>query len=36
MAKLLDQVRDALRVRQYSLATERSYLRWVQRTSWRG
>ena len=31
MAKLLDQVRDALRVRQYSLATERNYLRWVQR-----
>jgi len=31
MGKLLDEVHDALRVRQYSLATERNYLRWVQR-----
>jgi len=29
--RLLDQVRDALRVRHYSLRTEASYLQWVKR-----
>lgn len=29
--KLLDQVRDAIRVRHYSLRTERSYVAWVRR-----
>ncbi len=29
--RLLDQVRDALRVRHYSLRTEASYLQWIKR-----
>jgi len=29
--RLLDQVRDALRVRHYSLRTEESYLQWIKR-----
>ncbi len=29
--RLLDRVRDAIRVRQYSLATGRSYLGWIRR-----
>lgn len=29
--RLLDRVRDAIRVRQYSVATEKSYLDWVKR-----
>lgn len=29
--KLLDQVRDRLRVRHYSLRTEQAYLSWIQR-----
>ena len=29
--RLLDQVRDALRVRHYSLRTEDSYLQWIKR-----
>ncbi len=29
--RLLDQVRDALRVRHYSLRTEASYLQWIRR-----
>ena len=28
-SRLLDQVRDAIRVRQYSLATEKVYLDWI-------
>ena len=31
MARFIEQVRAAIRVRQYSLATERSYLQWVRR-----
>lgn len=31
MARLIEQVRAAIRVRQYSLTTERSYLQWVRR-----
>ena len=31
MARLLDRLREAIRVRQYSLATEQNYTRWVQR-----
>lgn len=31
MAKLLERMREAIRVRQYSFATERNYVRWVQR-----
>lgn len=31
MARLIEQVRAAVRVRQYSLATECSYLQWVRR-----
>ena len=27
--KLLDQVRDAIRVRHYSLKTERTYIKWI-------
>ena len=30
-SRLLDQVRDAIRVRQYSLATEKVYLDWIYR-----
>jgi hypothetical protein len=29
--RLLDQVRDALRVRHYSIRTEASYLQWIKR-----
>jgi len=29
--KLLDQVRDAIRTRHYSLRTEESYVRWIKR-----
>ena len=29
--RLLDQVRDALRLRHYSLRTEESYLQWIKR-----
>ena len=29
--RLLDRVRDAIRVRQYSLATEKSYLGWIRK-----
>jgi hypothetical protein len=29
--KLLDRVRDALRVKHYSLRTERSYCDWIER-----
>ena len=29
--RLLDQVRDAIRVRHYSLRTEASYLQWIKR-----
>jgi hypothetical protein len=29
--KLLDQVREAIRVRHYSLRTEEAYVRWVKR-----
>ncbi|WP_172797476.1 phage integrase N-terminal SAM-like domain-containing protein, partial [Xanthomonas vesicatoria] len=29
--KLLDQVRDRLRVRHYSLRTEQAYLSWIRR-----
>jgi len=29
--KLLDQVRDALRLRHYSLRTEETYLQWIKR-----
>jgi hypothetical protein len=29
--KLLDQVRSSLRVKHYSLRTERSYLHWIKR-----
>jgi len=29
--KLLDQVRDVLRLHQYSIATERIYLHWIKR-----
>jgi len=29
--RLLGQVRDALRVRHYSLRTEASYLQWIKR-----
>jgi site-specific recombinase XerD len=29
--KLLEQVRDALRVRHYSLRTEETYVRWMKR-----
>lgn len=36
-AKLEDQIRDACRVRHYSLATERSYVRWyLQFVRWAG
>jgi hypothetical protein len=31
MSKLLPEMRNAIRVRQYSLATERVYLQWVRR-----
>jgi len=27
--RLLDQVRDAIRVRQYSIRTEEAYMQWV-------
>ena len=29
MPKLLEQARDAIRVRQHSIGTEESYLRWM-------
>ena len=29
--KLLDQVRDALRVRHYSIRTEETYVQWIKR-----
>lgn len=29
--RLLDQVRDAIRVRHYSLRTEASYIQWIKR-----
>jgi hypothetical protein len=29
--RLLDRVRDAIRIRQYSLATEKAYVSWVRR-----
>jgi hypothetical protein len=29
--KLLDQIRDFLRVKQYSLRTEEAYLQWIKR-----
>jgi len=29
--KLLDQVRDTLRVRHYSIRTEETYLQWIKR-----
>ena len=36
-AKLEDQIRDACRVRHYSLATERSYVRWYRQfVRWAG
>ncbi|MFT5372727.1 MAG: integron integrase [Lysobacterales bacterium] len=31
MSKLMAQMRDSIRVRQYSLSTERAYLQWVRR-----
>ena len=31
MSKLLDQVRDAIRVRRYSIRTEQAYLSWIKR-----
>lgn len=31
MPRLLDQLRDSIRVRQYSLATEKTYVQWVRR-----
>ena len=30
--RLLDQVREALRVRHYSLRTEESYVQWIKRS----
>ena len=36
-AKLEDQIREACRVRHYSLATERSYVRWYKQfVRWAG
>ena len=29
MAKLLEQVRDLIRVKHYSIKTEQAYLRWI-------
>lgn len=29
--KLLDQVRDAIRVKHYSLRTEKTYIHWIKR-----
>ena len=29
--RLLDQVREALRLRHYSVRTERAYVRWIRR-----
>ncbi|MGH9338278.1 MAG: phage integrase N-terminal SAM-like domain-containing protein, partial [Acidobacteriota bacterium] len=29
--KLLDQVRDTIRVRHYSIRTEEAYVRWIRR-----
>ena len=29
--KLLDQVRDAIRVRHYSIRTEEAYIQWIKR-----
>jgi len=29
--KLLDQVRDALRLKQYSIRTEQAYMAWIKR-----
>ena len=31
MSKLLDQIRDAIRVRRYSIRTEQAYLSWIKR-----
>ncbi len=33
-SKLLDQVRDKLRVKHYSLRTEKTYVDWIKRYIW--
>jgi len=32
--KLLDQVREVMRIRHYSIRTERSYVDWIRRSVW--